>query len=231
MSLSRPLDRSSSSEASAVLRWLPFVKHSAFKRTDDHFVRDDLIQEGLLAAWRAIRTGKDDGRGGYVQRAVINAITDALVRDAWTSNHKANRAKPKDPLRNTQRVEFDVDKHEQLAGTAQGPYAALRLDLSEVLQAVACLPLREQNIVLRRFWAGYTVSEAARAGGMAAKTAEKLWTNNTKPFLAERLAHLRAGGNSGNGPRHAEVATEGRPVRRLDNDRSRASGPTPSRVA
>lgn len=165
----------------------PVVKFIVTERTQDAFLRDDLIQEGMIAAWRTIATGLDNGTGAYIRTAIRNRVNECLSSDSWTGQ-ELRKGKPKDPLRNPSRMEFDVQHHDT---STQDAYTALRLDLSEVLQAVAELPLREQNIVLRRFWAGYTVSEAARAGGIAAKTAEKLWTTNTRPFLAERLAHLR----------------------------------------
>lgn len=166
----------------------PVVKLIVTERTQDAFLRDDLIQEGMIAAWRTIATGLDNGSGAYIRTAIRNRVNECLSSDSWTGQ-EMRRGKPKDPLRNPSRTEFDVQHHD--TSTQAGPYEALRLDLTEVLQAVSELPLREQNIVLRRFWAGYTVSEAARATGIATKTAESLWTNNTKPFLAQRLAHLR----------------------------------------
>lgn len=176
------MSSTSSSEVADLETLRPFIELVANERSaGNNSRRDDAVQEGLLVAWQTRHKPLV-----YRRQAAKRALTTALTRDAWTGSERPHGA-PTDPLRNNQREEFDMDRHDS---TLQPAYGVLGADLTALHRAVRDLPYQERCVVLWRFWGGCTEQETAVKLGMSAKTVNNLWNRNTKPFLRERLAHL-----------------------------------------
>ncbi|HTV88267.1 MAG TPA: sigma-70 family RNA polymerase sigma factor [Stellaceae bacterium] len=88
---------SASDEAAAVRRHVPLVKRLALHmkgRLPDTVQADDLIQAGLIAVLRLLRSGAADaGSEAVLRRAVINAMIDEARRETWAPVRTVRRAR------------------------------------------------------------------------------------------------------------------------------------------
>jgi RNA polymerase sigma factor FliA len=84
-------------EAAAVRRYMPLVKRLAMHvkgRLPDALQLDDLIQAGLIAVLRLLRSGAADaGSEGMLRRAVINAMIDEARRETWAPVRTVRQAR------------------------------------------------------------------------------------------------------------------------------------------
>lgn len=78
---------SANDEAAAVRRYMPMVKRLAMHvrgRLPDTVQLDDLVQAGLIAVLRLLRSGAADGSSeAVIRRAIVNAMIDEARREAW----------------------------------------------------------------------------------------------------------------------------------------------------
>ncbi|HTT80975.1 MAG TPA: sigma-70 family RNA polymerase sigma factor [Stellaceae bacterium] len=84
-------------EAAAVRHYMPLVKRSAMHlkgRLPDAVQLDDLIQAGLIAVLRLLRSGAGDaGSAAVLRRAVVNAMIDEARREAWAPVRTVRQAR------------------------------------------------------------------------------------------------------------------------------------------
>ena len=84
-------------EAAAVRRYVPLVKRLAMHvkgRLPDALQLDDLIQAGLIAVLRLLRSGAADaGSEGMLRRAIINAMIDEARRETWAPVRTVRQAR------------------------------------------------------------------------------------------------------------------------------------------
>jgi RNA polymerase sigma factor FliA len=84
-------------EAATVRHYMPLVKRLAMHvkgRLPEALQLDDLIQAGLIAVLRLLRSGAADaGSEGMLRRAVINAMLDEARRETWAPVRTVRQAR------------------------------------------------------------------------------------------------------------------------------------------
>jgi RNA polymerase sigma factor FliA len=125
-------------EAAAVRHYMPLVKRSAMHlkgRLPDAVQLDDLIQAGLIAVLRLVRSGAADaGSEAVLHRAVINAMIDEARREAWAPVRTVRQARAAAAAMNAvrQRLGRDGSDEEVAAemGVALADYHRVLIDIA-----------------------------------------------------------------------------------------------------
>lgn len=118
------------------------VYHLAYLYSNDRHLSEDISQEVFLAAYKN-----------------LDAIRDAK---AWLAKSTINRAR--NVLR-TQLRHPETELVEELADTGNGLY-----EDTEVLDAIAGLPLHYREVIILTYYQGYNAQEIAEAVGTAPGT-------------------------------------------------------------
>lgn len=141
-----------------------------------HF--DDLVQEGVIAGWKASQDVRRDV-GMYARAAARNRVRTVAAGRAPMVGSERGRNEARDPMRvpfacvpESERPEFA----ESSMGI-QPPHPPLRFS-ADIEEALAALTPRQREIALMV------------ADGAALTKAERTqWTGRIKPALRETLAH------------------------------------------
>lgn len=156
----------------------PWIKAMAFRTSPNPTYRDDLIQEGYIAAWRAL-TKVDES---MPERSIL-AYARKAVEWGISDSHKYQHTFGQERRKPHATVTFvPVDAEEWPETAVEDSYDedfALR---AEVRLAVNELPKRQRDYVLQRFWGDAGHSELSTFG-------HNTW-HKVKGKLRERLAHL-----------------------------------------
>jgi len=118
------------------------VYHLAYLYSNDRHLAEDISQEVFLAAYKN-----------------LDAIRDAK---AWLARSTINRAR--NVLR-TQLRHPETELVEEPADTGSGLY-----EDTEVLDAIAGLPLHYREVIILTYYQGYNAQEIAEAAGIAPGT-------------------------------------------------------------
>lgn len=148
----------------------------------------DLMQEGWIAMWRALRTF-DSSKGAlptYLTRAAKMRIADVVRRHTWTGTLGARghiREKPAAP------VDTDWDWVEEAAFKPNRADAFAEVEYAyhhgEILAALAALPANEKRWVV--------VNIVNDGGRYSWRDAARRMKPATRDHLADRLSHLQEG--------------------------------------
>jgi RNA polymerase sigma factor (sigma-70 family) len=152
------------------------------------WMREDAAQEGAIAAWLALRSGK--GRTpAYAKTAVRNAIQNHVVRHRSTGSPRPKggggisvRPRDHDPLVR------DGDYGPMLTADPADPAADRRLDAVDdgwLRRAVAELPEAERRYVWLRFWEGRTARQIGAETGAPEWAVVEMWHRSVRPRLKE----------------------------------------------
>jgi RNA polymerase sigma factor FliA len=125
-------------EADAVRRYMPLVKRLALHvrgRLPDTVQLDDLVQAGLIAVLRLLRSGAADaGSEAVLRRAVVNAMIDEARRETWAPVRTVRRAREAVAAMRTvrRRTGRDGSDDEVAAemGIALGDYHRVLIDIA-----------------------------------------------------------------------------------------------------
>lgn len=150
---------------------------------------DDLVQEGVVAGWKAA----DKARGNPVTYAAVTArrrITDVDLGTPMLGNENGGR--PTYDVARTGRQEPE-DALDGLLLAAPDLLSAVEwaYHRGTVLAVLNSLPLRQREYVYHRFWMGRTDAEIAAFTGTTREAVKSLWHRSIKPTLRRELAHLR----------------------------------------
>jgi RNA polymerase sigma factor (sigma-70 family) len=147
-----------------------------------HTPFEDLMQEALIEAWRAISEGHSPALAAWRARKAVNQHAQ---RELWTGQD-TNRGNTKDVFRARGYVFIEDMLHHPayLSKVEEGYFDG------ELVRAINDLTPRQREIVVRRFWLCDTYSEIAQGMGLATKTVINVWHDDVKPVLRQRLAHL-----------------------------------------
>lgn len=145
---------------------------------------DDLVQEGVIAAWQASTSAPRRDPGTYGRVAGKRRIATVMSgRSPMTG--AASDGRSYEPLRRADRV---APLSERPDVPAVGPDPLL---CAEVRRAVRELPHEEdRRAVHLEFWLGYSRAETARHLGISPRALSGRWTNRIAPALREALMHL-----------------------------------------
>lgn len=169
-----------------------FIKMVAAERTGTQpDLYDECVQEGMIAAWRAIEKhpGKTDA---YYRVAAKNGIMNPL-RGRASFGAEAHRGSKDASSVSTSIYAPGADGQDEflVEPAVEAPYAALDVQ-GAVREAVAELPEGDRVLVFRRYWEGATWPEIATMVGTRKNRLEWRWMTAIRPALEEALAPLRA---------------------------------------
>jgi RNA polymerase sigma-70 factor (sigma-E family) len=137
-------------EEFAASRW-PALVRLGYGLTGDRYLAEDLAQTALAKAYLAWRrVSRADDPDAYVYRILINAANRRFRRRRVTELPASGRYSPPD--------------------VAVPDHAPLAADRAELLAALRELPPRQRAVVLLRYWADLTDSQAATALGCSPAT-------------------------------------------------------------
>lgn len=143
-------------------------------------IRDDLVQEGLLEAHRAVQEGLTPALATWRAKRRISRLLTPEKREKWTGHVHHGEM---DPARRAGcSLSLDV-----LPDRAEESDPVVDLD---VRLAVGRLPLREREIAYRKFWLGETNAEIGAALGLSLQGVWNVWNRSIRPALQNELAHL-----------------------------------------
>ena len=128
--------------------YLGLVRMAALM-TDDRQMGEEIVQDAfaeLISRWSKVNP---DQALGYLRTSVTNRSRSALRRRRTVRAHRADRA----------------DRAENVAGPE---VTVLRAEgFNEVLSAIAALPIRQRQVVVLRYYVGYSIAETAAALGIS----------------------------------------------------------------
>lgn len=165
--------------------------------SSDH---DDLVQEALIAIWRATQKA-DAEQGGANAPFLTNAakwrLREVAVRQTWTGHSRSRGTKGKDVLRMSP---ASLDKVREEWGDLLEPADFDAVDAldkvvmayhhGEIAQAIASLPPAHRAYVMKRFWGGKSDAEIAAERRVSSNQPSWEWKNKIAPALRESLGHL-----------------------------------------
>ncbi len=158
-------------EAEVVRTHQPFImKHAIFAARTSRRDLDDCVQDASIAFVKACRAWRADGG------ANIRTFATPYLRNAATSAWKADNAKRRQHSSLSMDAEMSLDRgHGDDTFTlhdVMGKPATQDVDLDEARQAVvvrealALLPVRERDVLTRRFYEGETLEEVSERWGI-----------------------------------------------------------------
>lgn len=171
-----------------------------------HPDRDDLVQEGYIAMWRALDSYSEDkgSLAGWLTFRARMRMLECLAQKQWTGKpaRRDGRHKVEDPAymdsldRVVQTDSNDSASHHRtladlVAGVEHLDGVELAYHHGEILAALEDLTPAQRKYVEARFWKGMTESEIkAEVFGYDAGSLWRSQKNGAKLKLAETLAHL-----------------------------------------
>lgn len=160
------------------------------ERSADPNVRDDLLNEARIAIWE-VATKRPGAPPAYIHASTGKRITEVATRGKFTGQ-PSQRGKPSvDPIRRKDRDSFD-DPLFVVEATAPDVLDSIEWAYheGEIMQAICDLPERHRRYVVLRFWGGLTHVEMADDIGIKPGNMARMWTENIRPVLLDRLGHL-----------------------------------------
>lgn len=158
---------------------LPALQRAAAGRQRGRTViRDDLAQEGMIAAWEALQGGETVALATWRAVQRMDRMLTPERQHKWTGLTTRRRA---DSLKH-EALTLSLDALSYDASTTD-PEADL-----DVRRVVAALPLREKEILYRRFWLKETWAEIGAALGMSLQGAYNIFDRSIRPRLRNELA-------------------------------------------
>jgi RNA polymerase sigma factor (sigma-70 family) len=165
-----------------------------------HPDRDDLVQEGYIAMWRALDT-YDETRGtlaGWLTYRARMRMLECVRQRQWTGKPGVRDGRHKVEHRYVDSLEREVPhRHtvhtlaDLVAGVEYLDGTELAYHRGEIMAALAALTPAQRRYVEARFWKGMTESEIkAEVFGYDAGSLWRSQKNGAKLKLAETLAHL-----------------------------------------
>jgi RNA polymerase sigma factor (sigma-70 family) len=157
--------------------------------TDENY--DDLVQEGVVAAWKATQQPLRDPvvYGGVSARRRIKDI--ALGKTSMLGSERGGPIYDPMRVRPHQRESFDSPEVEMLEAADLLALVEMSYHRGTIMRAIATLPQRQREYVYLRFWQGMTNEEIGALRGTSLDAERSLWLRSIKPTLARELAHLR----------------------------------------
>lgn len=153
---------------------------------DEQF--DDLVQEGVIAGWKAAGRAQGDA----VTYGAVSARRRIADIDTGQAPMLGSEGKPRsEPLvRRERRSDEALD---DLLLVAPDLLAAVEWSYHRgtILAVLNGLPERQREYVYHRFWMGRTDAEIAAEVGSSREAVKSLWNRSIKPTLRRELAHLR----------------------------------------
>jgi RNA polymerase sigma factor (sigma-70 family) len=169
-----------------------------------HPDRDDLVQEGYIAMWRALDTYNED-RGslaGWLTYRARLRMLECMAQRQWTGKPAVRDGRHKVEHRYVDSLdrELTVGSSDQaMAGTLADLMAGveylegteLAYHRGEIMAALAALTPAQRKYVEARFWRGMSESEIkAEVFGYDAGSLWHSQKNGARLKLTEALAHL-----------------------------------------
>ncbi len=155
--------------------------------SDERF--DDLVQEGVVAGWKAA----PKATGDPVTYAAVSArrrITDVGTGKAPMLGNETGGPTYDFARRPELREDFE------LAVGLEAPELLAAVELAyhydEILRVLSAMPQRYREYVYLRFWLGMTNAEVAAHRGSVVTAEKSLWQRTIRPRLAAELAHLES---------------------------------------
>jgi RNA polymerase sigma factor (sigma-70 family) len=169
-----------------------------------HPDRDDLVQEGYIAMWRALDT-YDEEKGslaGWLTYRARMRMLECVYQKQWTGKPPLRDGRHKVETRRVDSLDRELlvggnDQAQRgtladlIAGVSHLEGAELAYHHGEILAALAALTPAQRRYVEARFWHGMTESEIkAEVFGYDAGSLWRSQKNGARLKLAETLAHL-----------------------------------------
>ena len=152
---------------------------TAYLMTRNHAIAEEMVQEGLVLAWRGIGGFRGGSLKSWLARVLVNRVI----------SEKRRAVAPTIPL-------DDLEFWEPPSGEADDPAAmtAVRLEQQRIRGVLRQLPEDARQVVVLRFFAELSVAETAAALGVREGT--------VKSRLSRALDRLREllGDDGGGGP-------------------------------
>ena len=141
---------------------------TAFLMTRNHAIAEEMVQDGLILAWRGIGRFRGGGIKAWLVRILVNRVISVQRR----------KEAPAVALDDTGPAEPAAgDRHDPVQTTE------LRMEQERVRAALRRLPEEAREVVVLRFFAELSVAEAAAALGVREGT--------VKSRLSRALGRLR----------------------------------------
>lgn len=158
---------------------LPRLERAAAQRQAGRTViRDDLVQEGLIAAWTALEDGQTVALATWRARQRMGRMLTPERRVKWTGH--TTRRSPDSLQHEGLTLSLDSLTSVPVSRDTDG-------DL-DVRAVVARLPLRHKEILFRRFWLEETWAEIGEALGMSLQGVYNIWARSIRPQLRMELS-------------------------------------------
>jgi RNA polymerase sigma factor (sigma-70 family) len=171
-----------------------------------HPDRDDLVQEGYIAMWRALDSYSEDkgSLAGWLTFRARMRMLECLAQSQWTGKPARRDGRHKIETRlvdsldrellaggNDQGETDSITLADRVAGVEHLDGVELAYHHGEILAALEDLTPAQRKYVEARFWKGMTESEIkAEVFGYDAGSLWRSQKNGAKLKLAETLAHL-----------------------------------------
>lgn len=163
---------------------VPAILITTMKVTPESADFDDLVQEGVLAAWRATKDIERDDPAVYGKVAARRRMQGHLAGRVPMTGSEREGGRIFDLHRQTDRREAPEDIAD-VAPAAPDAFAGVetRIDLCEALRGLD--ELEQTFVVLVSL--GLTWPEVGEALGMTSNAAQKRWRKSIRPRLRERI--------------------------------------------
>lgn len=135
-------------------RHAPELLRYCFRRTADAALAEDLVSIVFLEAWRRRR----DLRAGADARPWLYGIATNVTRQQWRSRRRHAAALAR------------IGDGRRTAGDSAAEAFAREQEMRAVLDGIARLPRREQDVVALCVWSDLSYEEAARVLGVPVGT-------------------------------------------------------------
>lgn len=142
-------------------------------------IRDDLVQEGLIEAHRALQGGETAALATWRAKRRIARLLTPEKREKWTGHVHHGEMDPGRRVGSTVALELIPDR-----ALTEDPDRDL-----DVRIAVDRLPLREKEIAYRKFWLGETNAEIGEALGLSLQGVWNIWNRSIRPALRNNLCN------------------------------------------
>jgi RNA polymerase sigma factor (sigma-70 family) len=169
-----------------------------------HPDRDDLVQEGYIAMWRALDSYQEDkgALAGWLTYRARMRMMECIAQRQWTGKPAKRDGRHKVEHRYVDSLdrELTVGSNDQayvgtladlVAGVNYLEGTELAYHRGEIMAALAALTPAQRRYVEAKFWRGMSESEIkAEVFGYDAGSLWRSQKNGAKLKLAESLAHL-----------------------------------------
>lgn len=153
---------------------IPWLRGVAWRINAEY--ADDLAQEGMIAAWRALST-HDASKGAsvdtWVKKKAKFRMLELVRRGDWTGSADSTR-KRYEP----RSVTVEPDEMHELSVSSMLPEVEAAYHRGEIYAALNELSPADREYVYRRFWKDEVLKRHDR------------WMRTIKPALQEKLSHL-----------------------------------------